>query len=176
MFKWFGYVVSIATDGGAACDVWKVDKVKGDNGYEDRTTKRQEKGAGVALYYLSSQTERREKSGGERDNVINYTWRRLHYHNRGTHRRGILNRILYDRAANAKNKSRPYARHLRRAEFLTNVTRTIEWHDAEREIGIAEETHFSSEWTYILSVTCHRAGLARHARVSAYLLRFSEKL
>lgn len=97
---------------------------------------------GVALYYLSSQTERREKTGRVWDNVINYTWRRLHYHNRGTHRRGILNRILYDRTTNAKNKSRPYARHPRRVQFLTNVTGTIERHEAEQEIGTARKRTF----------------------------------
>lgn len=71
------------------------------------------------------------KKTDEESNVINYTWRRLHYHNRGTYRSGILNRILYDRVANAKNKSRPYARYPRRAEFLTNVTGTIERYEAE---------------------------------------------
>lgn len=84
--------------------------------------------------------------------VINYTWRRLHYHNRGTYRSGILNRILYDRVANAKNKSRPYARYPRRAEFLTNVTRTIERYEAEGGNKNRGIMHFSLKWTRNLAL------------------------
>lgn len=163
-----------AVDGGATCshrvqrwsvepvNVSNVDKVEWNNRFErfgQQKGRGEERDCGSVILFIEPGGEKETRKKRTRSEweqrlymVLNYTWRRLHYHNRGTYRSGILNRILYDRVANAKNKSRPYARYPRRAEFLTNVTRTIERYEAEGGNKNRGIMHFSLKWTRNLAL------------------------